>query len=55
MDFSKLPNLKKLPNQDEILKNASSTFFTKPKEQSAAEILEELDAFLARLAVKKNK
>jgi hypothetical protein len=53
MDFSKLPNLKKLPNQDEILAHASKTMFTKPKDQSAAEILQELDAFLARL--NKNK
>jgi hypothetical protein len=55
MDFSKLPNLKKLPNQDKILENTSNTFFTKHKEQSAAEILNELDAFLAKLSVKKSK
>ncbi len=54
MDFSKLPNLKKLPNQDEILKNASNTLFTKPKQQSVSEILKELDELEAWL-VNKNK
>lgn len=53
MDFSKLPNLKKLPNQDAILANTGKTITPKYKEQSAAEILNELDAFLARL--NKNK
>ena len=54
MDFSKLPNLKKLPNQDEILKNASSTLFTKPKQQTISEIFKELDELEAWL-LSKNK
>ena len=55
MDFSKLPNLKKLPNQDEILANASETIITKPKQETVTDILKEMDEYMARLSKSTNK